>query len=149
MKAKTSNIIYDKSQGEHRVTVELCSGMRGAFWSVSLLKAGVQAAVKHDIRYNGDDTAIALANAWMAEAEPLATDALPADPEGMNDDRAMWAQTALDAFAEVTNMDTAGEDAQTILTDLLADFMHWSDRNGVDFAEVLASAKAHYEEETA
>lgn len=73
---------------------------------------------------------------------------LPADPEGMNDDRAEWAQNALDAFASVTSMDTAGEDAETILTDLLADLMHWSDRNGVKFSNVLACAQSHYCEET-
>ena len=73
---------------------------------------------------------------------------LPADPEGMNDDRAEWAQNALDAFASVTGMNTAGEDAETIMTDLLADLMHWSDRNGVKFSDVLSRAQSHYSEET-
>jgi hypothetical protein len=73
---------------------------------------------------------------------------LPADPEGMNDERAEWAQTALDAFARETGQDKSGDDDQTILTDLVGDFMHWCDRNSVDFAVVLHGAQVHYAEET-
>lgn len=73
---------------------------------------------------------------------------LPPDPERHNDNRAAWAATALNAFADVTMMNTAGEDGETILGDLLADLMHWCDRNGVDFNDMLERARDHYEEET-
>lgn len=73
---------------------------------------------------------------------------LPPDPEGMNADRADWADDAIRAFASVTNMDSAGEDDQTILTDLLGDLMHWCDRAGIDFHNRVGMARMHYEEET-
>lgn len=70
------------------------------------------------------------------------------DPDGLNDDRAEWAQAALDAFADVTDMDIACEDGETVLGDLLTDLMHWCDRNGVDFQKKLAGAALNYKEET-
>ena len=76
------------------------------------------------------------------------TKLLPPDPEEMNDDRAEWAQVALDAFAHVTGMDTAGEDDETVLGDLLCDIMHWCDRNGVSFAVTMETARVHYDAET-
>lgn len=48
---------------------------------------------------------------------------LPPDPDGQNDDRAKWADAAITAFRRET-----GSDDDTILSDLLADLMHWSDR---------------------
>lgn len=68
---------------------------------------------------------------------------LPPDPDGMNDDRAAWAGSAVAAFVQVTETDQ--EDA---LGDLLADLMHWSDRNNYDFDAALDRARWHYEAET-
>lgn len=73
---------------------------------------------------------------------------LPPDPENQNDDRAVWANTAVNAFADITRMRTAGEDDRTILHDLLANLMHWCDRRDVDFDDVLADARDSYAEET-
>jgi hypothetical protein len=73
---------------------------------------------------------------------------LPADPEGKNDERALWAGHAISAFARLTGMDRANEDNATILGDLLGDILHWCDRNGVDFATALHNARDHYAEET-
>lgn len=67
---------------------------------------------------------------------------LPPDPEGMNDTRAAWADTAIRAFQEATGTD---DDA---LGDLLTDLMHWSDRNNYDFESALCRATGHYEAET-
>lgn len=64
-----------------------------------------------------------------------------------NEDRAGWAQCALDAFAHTTSMDTAGEDDKTVLSDLLVDLMHWCDLNEVAFDEVLANAADTYAQE--
>lgn len=76
---------------------------------------------------------------------------IPADPDDLNDDRAEWAQHALDQFAQLTGMDEGGgnEEDETVLGDLLADLMHWCDRHGVDFEAKLAGARANYAEETA
>src|SRR5438105_1714995 len=41
------------------------------------------------------------------------------DPDGLNDDRALWAETALQSF-----MDCTGCDQEDALGDLLADLMH-------------------------
>jgi hypothetical protein len=68
---------------------------------------------------------------------------LPPDPEGMNDDRSSWADASLRAFRKATRCDR--EDA---LGDLLADLIHWSDRNQSDFDAALVRARMHYEAET-
>ena len=69
------------------------------------------------------------------------------DPDGQNEDRARWAQTALEAF----QTETQTEDCDR-LKDLLCDLMHWSDEHagetGADFETALDSAKHHYEAET-
>jgi len=69
---------------------------------------------------------------------------LPPDPDGKNDDRAAWAGSAVGAFVQVT-----GTDQEDALGDLLADLMHWSDRNNYDFGAALDRARWHYEAETA
>ncbi len=69
---------------------------------------------------------------------------LPPDPDNMNDSRAEWAGAALSAFIKETG--THHEDA---LADLLADLMHWADRNSYEFDAALERARMHYEPETA
>jgi hypothetical protein len=69
---------------------------------------------------------------------------LPPDPDGMNFDRASWADKAISAFREAT-----GADRDEALSDLLADLMHWADRTGYRFNEALDRARSHYEAETA
>lgn len=68
---------------------------------------------------------------------------MPADPEQMNDLRAVWAWRALNAFIEAT-----GVDLEDSLGDLLADLMHWCDRHNFDFEIALDRARCHYEAET-
>lgn len=68
---------------------------------------------------------------------------LPPDPEGMNDRRAAWAGRAVAAFREAT-----GTDAEDALGDLLADLMHWADRQRFDFTLALDRARSHYDAET-
>lgn len=69
---------------------------------------------------------------------------IPPDPEGMNYDRAAWADKAISAFRKETGMDI-----DTALLDLLADLMHWSDRARYDFDDALSRAREHYQAETA
>jgi hypothetical protein len=68
---------------------------------------------------------------------------LPSDPEGMNATRASWANIAIRAFQAATG--TADE---SVLGDLLANVMHWCDRNQQDFDIALERARWHYEAET-
>lgn len=69
---------------------------------------------------------------------------LPADPEGMNDDRAEWALEALARFMQIT-----GTDREDAVSDLLCDLMHLADREGGEtFARSLERAQLHYDEET-
>ncbi len=71
---------------------------------------------------------------------------LPADPEGMNDDRAAVAYSALEAFQCLTGIDPKDD---TAVPDLLCDLMHWCDRNSDEgFDVALTRARAHYAEET-
>jgi len=68
---------------------------------------------------------------------------LPPDPDGMNGDRAKWAQTAIDTFEKTT-----GTDSEDAMSDLLADLMHLADRKETEFADELRRATANYEAET-
>ena len=69
---------------------------------------------------------------------------LPADPEGMNDARSDWADSALEAFQGRTG--TEPEDA---VADLLCDLMHWCDRNSDEgFDVALTRARVAYDAET-
>lgn len=86
----------------------------------------------------------------LAEAPPSVTDKpLPPDPEGMNEERAGWAKSALDTFASATRHRPDDRDWQEILEDFLANAMHFADREGIDFDAALDMARCHYEEETA
>jgi hypothetical protein len=68
---------------------------------------------------------------------------LPPDPDGKSGDRSAWAGSALATFIQVT-----GTDLEDAMADLLADLMHWSDRNNYDFDAALDRARHHYEAET-
>ncbi len=69
---------------------------------------------------------------------------LPPNPDGMNFDRASWADKAITAFRDAT-----GTDIEDALSDLLAHLMHWADRAGYGFNKALDRARGHYEAETA
>lgn len=76
------------------------------------------------------------------------TKPLPPDPEGRNDDRAAWANTAVEAFAaEVFHLFADREDCDMVLGDLLCDLRHWCDRMGLDFYKILTRSDHHYAEE--
>ena len=81
---------------------------------------------------------------------------LPPDPDNQNEDRAVWAITAINAFRKATR--TELEDA---LSDLLCDLMHLADRREAflgrpddpesmleEFEAALDRARRHYEDET-
>lgn len=55
------------------------------------------------------------------EPEGSESSGLPPDPEGMNDARADWAAGAVQTFQAIT-----GADDEDVLSDLLADLMHWT-----------------------
>jgi hypothetical protein len=69
---------------------------------------------------------------------------LPPDPEGMNDERAAWAGAALSRFMEVIR----STDIEHVVSNLLTDLMHWSDRNNCDFNDAFNLARLYYEDET-
>lgn len=68
---------------------------------------------------------------------------LPPDPDGRNAQRSDWADRAITAFRRAS-----GVDEEDTLSDLLADLMHWSDRNNYDFEAALFRAQDHYASET-
>lgn len=68
---------------------------------------------------------------------------LPPDPEDMNDERAEWAEEAVNRF-----VNTTGTDRSDALADMLSDIMHWCDRNHTDFDKELERARSYYAEET-
>ena len=79
-------------------------------------------------------------------------------PEGpLNADRVLWGACAVTSFASAAGMKgDLKKDPKTVLGDLLADLMHWSDaRNAVDllaepidFELALRLARNHYREES-
>jgi len=71
------------------------------------------------------------------------THSFPPEREGIKANRAAWACAALTTFIQVT-----GTDEVDALGDLLADLMHWCDRNDHDFDAALERARGHYEAET-
>lgn len=70
---------------------------------------------------------------------------LPPDPEGLNAERAQWADTAVAAFQKAT-----GADRSDALPDLLCDIMHLCDRDAElgNFAAQLERASRNYSDET-
>ena len=66
-----------------------------------------------------------------------------------NDDRAEWAEKALDTFAEVTGLDRSGdkEDKELLVGDMISDLMHYCDREGLDWSVVTGRGGDHYREE--
>ncbi|HLJ26584.1 MAG TPA: hypothetical protein VKY85_07725 [Candidatus Angelobacter sp.] len=69
-----------------------------------------------------------------------------------NDFRADLGQAALDAFAEASGTkDDMGytDEVPTILTDLLADLMHYCRREGLEFAAIMQQAQAYHADEVA
>jgi hypothetical protein len=69
---------------------------------------------------------------------------LPPDPEEMNDDRAAWAGECISLMSEITGC----EDGQEAAGDLLANYFHWCDRNGLDMEMMIERARACYRDET-
>lgn len=74
----------------------------------------------------------------------------PPDPEGMNNERSRWAQSAIQAFQIATDTDF-----DDVLGDLLCDLMHWCDRTTIcdgetriEFNKMLSRARMNYEAET-
>lgn len=81
--------------------------------------------------------------------------------EPTNQDRAGWAQQALEKYADITGLDTITPDAgeapdediienrRTAVVDLLADLQHFCAQNDISFEDALDSARNHYTEELA
>ena len=64
-----------------------------------------------------------------------------------NGDRADWASSAVQVFAVKTGVDQ--EDVYIQVKDLLTDLLHFCDREGIVFKDVVRAAKGMYEEEKA
>ena len=62
-----------------------------------------------------------------------------------NNERALWAQNAVDTFR---NEVMQGEDNETTIGDLLCNLMHLCDACGIDFDARLESGRNHYDAET-
>jgi hypothetical protein len=62
-----------------------------------------------------------------------------------NAERAQWAEDALDAFSDAAKME--GEDDKTVMSDLLANLMHFARQNGIDFESALTMARTNFEHE--
>ena len=65
------------------------------------------------------------------------------DPDGINDDRAEWAEAAVLAFMRVT-----GTERHDAVSDLIADLLHLAHKRGESFADDLDRAFRHFANET-
>jgi len=70
-----------------------------------------------------------------------------------NADRALWGGFALSTFARISGSEQdLHTEPETVLTDLLADLMHWCDNGGIlgskigsiDFDSALGQARIHH-----
>jgi hypothetical protein len=61
-----------------------------------------------------------------------------------NDDRASWADLAVDAFGEACGLAAGAESLDEIVGDLIGDLLHLVTREGFDADEVLDSARRHF-----
>lgn len=80
--------------------------------------------------------------------------------EPSNADRAAWAENAVNTFGEETYMGRTftatvieqpdeGDDAYTMIQDLICDLMHLAAKHGWDAKKVVESAISHFEYEVA
>lgn len=65
------------------------------------------------------------------------------DPDQQNDDRASWAEKAIEAFCVAT-----GSDLEDAVSDLVADLGHFCDRHGFLLRNEINRAADHYDAET-
>lgn len=68
-----------------------------------------------------------------------------------NDDRANWAEVALEAFAKECGMEDELADLEgwgCVYSDLISDLMHAMVRDDIDPAEVLNRAISHFDYES-
>ncbi len=70
------------------------------------------------------------------------TSRIPGDPDSQNNDRAMWALSAIREFRTVT-----GVDPEDSIADLVCDLAHLCDRIGICFDAEIMRASQHYSEE--
>jgi hypothetical protein len=61
-----------------------------------------------------------------------------------NADRAAWAGEVIELFADLTGMSSEYNDTDTVVCDLLANLMHYCDKEEIDFDEALRMAEVHY-----
>ncbi len=61
-----------------------------------------------------------------------------------NNHRARWAVAALETFARSTGLDLEEDGKETAIMDLLADLMHLSDIEGMNFDVLIERARGHY-----
>jgi hypothetical protein len=67
--------------------------------------------------------------------------------EPTNNDRALWANTAVSAMALETMYDPDAEDQETLIGDLLCNLRHLCDAEGLNFDAINAGAGRCYSEE--
>ena len=73
---------------------------------------------------------------------------LPPDPENYNDERALLADVAVQAYSDNSFRRPGDPDAQEYgFRELLCNLRHWADRNGKDWETVLAAAMDDYADE--
>ncbi|ANJ76534.1 hypothetical protein PQH03_28370 [Ralstonia insidiosa] len=128
--------------GEPAATPPQTSNIEEAVRFVCLSDAS---AVQEELvkRYPGSVFLIDIAPHAAVEGEPADVVQGVPDLDGLNDERAMWARQALDAFQRATNCEQ-----ESVVGDLLCDLMHHCDRTGVDFLSEMGRAVRHYEDET-
>ncbi|HEY5211714.1 MAG TPA: hypothetical protein VIJ38_01685 [Acidobacteriaceae bacterium] len=68
-------------------------------------------------------------------------------PPITNEQRAMWADSAIEKFKEETGQVHSGDANEEVLADLICDLIHWADHIGVDFEAAFETATMNYEAE--
>ncbi len=67
--------------------------------------------------------------------------------EPTNQDRAQWALSALQTFADVTGLSIAHDGLEMTVRDFMADLAHLCDRDGLNLSDIIRAATNHYLDE--
>jgi hypothetical protein len=118
----------------------------------NVLRTSAAADIWYDAGSHGDDAAQATIDAAKEAMEDAAAIlSAPHSPgrtraffsgDPTNDDRAAWAEEAIQAFERAT-----GTDREDSVSDLLCNLMHFCNLNGLDFLAELNRGAGHYQAE--
>jgi len=131
-------------QADFRTCEAYARGLRDAGVTIGTLACNAAGDIAH-LKWSDDLSAQPFSDGFRPVYSPGVQRTDNIEPTNAN--RADWAAAAVHTFADATNQREKGQytdDLHSIVSDLLADLMHYCRREGVDFDETLETARAHF-----